>query len=78
MSDSEAMAERSVPDVGRVYRIQAFGKAPDDQNLSAEGEKDSCVSVDVRIAIQRFCFKTLLVELRRLFRIARVDMNMIE
>ena len=56
----------------------AGGEATDDQDLSAQREKDPKVAVDVRVAVDRRGVQVIRIEPRRLLRLRRVDVNMIE
>jgi hypothetical protein len=75
---TEAVTVGAVSGLGWSGRMQPDGEITDDQDLTAEGQKDPKVSLAIRIAEDRLRLEVVLIELRRLFGLGRVDVDVIE
>lgn len=78
MGDAETMTIRPIASDGRSRRGDVTGKTTEDEDLPAECQKDSEISIRVRVAMDRLCLEVALIELCRLLWLGRIDVDVIE
>ncbi len=78
VGDTKTMAVRSVSGLGWRRWSMPSRKVAENQDLPAECKEYSSVVIGIGVAKDRLRFEVIRIKSRRLFRLGRVDVNVIE
>ena len=78
VSDTETMAVRAVSGLGWRRRGKPTREAAENQDLPAECKEHPSVAVGIGVAKDRLRLEVMRIESRRLLRLGRVDVDVIE